>query len=483
MLKLDFDVLPSRAENAILKTSFRNLVAIASLAAAYMVFGKLGLRLAFVHPSSTAVWPPAGIVLAAFLLFGFRIWPGAFLGAFLVNLTTAGTVWTSLGIATGNTLEGLLGAYLVLRFANGSKCFESAQNTFKFAIYAGLLSTMVAATIGFGSLWLGGYASLSELRPIWLTWWLGDGVGDVVIAPLLILWFMDHRVRWRWAQLAEMLALIASLTLVSEIVFDQVSFAAARNYPLEYLCIPFLIWAAFRFTQREAASVTVLLSAAAIWGTLQGFGPFAIGTKNESLLLLQSFMGIVAVMTIALAALSAERRSIEERALNLSVTDPLTGLANYRRLTDTLDLEIKRSQRSGRPFAILLFDLDQLKQINDTHGHLAGSRALCRLADILRVYCRSIDMAARYGGDEFAVVIPEARKEDARQVAARICDRIAEDSERPTLSVSVGLSFYPDDGDTMDALFAAADRALYQMKRQPWRESARRSSQDNDANR
>ena len=458
-------------------------MAIAALAAAYVVSGKLGLRLAFVHPSSTAVWPPTGIVLAAFLLFGLRIWPGAFLGAFLVNLTTAGTVWTSLGIATGNTLEGLVGACLVLRFANGKKCFESAQNTFKFAIYAGLLSTMVAATVGFGSLWMGGFARLSEFRPIWLTWWLGDGVGDVVVAPFLILWFLHPRIRWGWAQLVEIFALIACLTFVSEIVFDQFSFAAARNYPLEYLCIPFLIWAAFRFTQREAATVTLLLSAAAIWGTLQGFGPFAVGTKNESLMLLQSFMGIVAVMTIALAALSSERKAIEQRALNLAVTDPLTGLANYRKLADTLDLEIKRSQRSGRPFAILLFDLNHLKQINDTHGHLVGSRALCRLADTLRIDCRSIDMAARYGGDEFAVVIPEARKEDARQVAVRICNRIAEDSESPALSASVGLSVYPEDGETMDALLAAADRALYQMKRQSWQESAQRQPQDTDTNR
>ena len=466
-----------------MKTPSKNLVAIATLATVYVVSGKLGLRLAFVHPSSTAVWPPTGIVLAAFLLFGYRIWPGAFIGAFLVNLTTAGTVWTSLGIATGNTLEGLLGAYLVVRFADGEKCFENAQNTFKFAIYAGLLSTMVAATVGFGSLWLGGYASLSEFKPIWLTWWLGDGVGDVVIAPFLILWFLNARIRWGWVQLAEIVALIASLTFVSEIVFDQISFAGVRNYPLEYLCIPFLIWAAFRFTQREAATVTALLSAAAIWGTLQGFGPFAIGTKNESLLLLQSFMGIVAVMTVALAALSAERKSTEERALNLAVTDPLTGLANYRRLTDVLDLEIKRSLRSGRPFAILLFDLDHLKQINDSHGHLAGSRALCRLADILRIYCRSIDTAARYGGDEFAVVIPEVRNEEARRIAVRICNRIAEDPERPSLSVSVGLSVYPEDGETMDMLFAVADHALYEMKRQPWHESAHRRSQDIDVDR
>src|SRR5580704_5452097 len=113
-----------------MKSSNKNLIATFALAAIYFVSGKLGLRVAFVHPSSTAVWPPAGIVLAAFLILGYRIWPGVFLGAFLVNMTTVGTIWTSLGIATGNTLEGLIGAYLVIRFANGKKCFENTPDIF-----------------------------------------------------------------------------------------------------------------------------------------------------------------------------------------------------------------------------------------------------------------------------------------------------------------------------------------------------------------
>jgi diguanylate cyclase (GGDEF)-like protein len=448
-----------------MNTSQKNAVSVFALAAIYFVSGKLGLGLAFVHPSSTAVWPPAGIVLAAFLILGYRIWPGVFLGAFLVNVTTVGTIWTSLGIATGNTLEGLIGAYLVTRFANGKKCFENTPDIFKFAILAGLIGTTVAATIGVTSLSLGGFANWADFKPIWLTWWLGDGVGNVVLAPVLILWVAESRIGWSWAEFAELGALLSGLALTAELVFDKVSFAGVRNFPLEYLCIPFLVWAAFRFTQREAATAVLLLSAIAIWGTLQGFGPFAIGTRNESLLLLQSFMGIVAVMTIALASMTAERRRTEEQARNLAVTDPLTGLANYRRLVDVLDLEIKRSARSSRSFAILLLDMDELKKINDSHGHLVGSRALCRLADILRVYCRSMDTAARYGGDEFALVIPEAGKGEADQVAIRICDRVAKNSESPSMSVSVGAAVYPDDGETIEALLSAADRALYEMKR------------------
>ncbi len=453
-------------ENTKVRDTRANLLANAALTAVYFFAGKLGLSMAFVHPSSTAVWPPTGIVLAAFLLFGTRLWPGAFLGAFLVNLTTAGTILTSLGVAGGNTLEGLIGAYLVTRFANGRNAFERGPDTFRFALLAGTVGTAVAATIGVTSLSLGGFAPWRDYHDIWLTWWLGDGVGAMMVAPLLILWFSNFRFRWRWARIGEMFALVAGTLVVSETVFCGLFFRAPRNYPLEYLCVPFLIWAALRFGQREAATITVLLSGVAIWGTLRGVGPFAVGTKNESLLLLQSFMGIVAVMTLALAALAAERQRADEQILNLAVTDPLTGLANYRKLVDVLDLEIRRFGRTGRSFAVLLLDLDGLKVINDEHGHLVGSRALCRMADVLRVHCRDIDTAARYGGDEFALVIPEAGPEEAQTVVRRIRERVARDAEEPGISVSVGAAVYPLDGDNRDALLNAADRALYEMKRE-----------------
>lgn len=158
------------------------------------------------------------------------------------------------------------------------------------------------------------------------------------------------------------------------------------------------------------------------------------------------------------------QRAAEEFLRHQAATDALTGLANYRRFSEALESEIKRSNRTGRPFAVLMFDLDGMKQINDRHGHLAGNRALSRLADIFRVSCRSIDTAARYGGDEFAIILPETLATDAALVGKRICERLSNDGEEPLLSLSMGIAVYPEDGAAIDTLFQAADRALYQMK-------------------
>jgi diguanylate cyclase (GGDEF)-like protein len=162
-----------------------------------------------------------------------------------------------------------------------------------------------------------------------------------------------------------------------------------------------------------------------------------------------------------------ENARLFDQVRQLAVTDPLTGLSNYRTLINVMESEIQRSRRTARPFAVLLLDLDGLKTINDLHGHLAGSRAICRLANVLRIHSRAMDTAARYGGDEFAVVLPEAGEEAAASVSRRICERLARDGEFPNISVSVGAAVFPRDGETIDALFSAADRALYGMKRRP----------------
>jgi diguanylate cyclase (GGDEF)-like protein/PAS domain S-box-containing protein len=160
-----------------------------------------------------------------------------------------------------------------------------------------------------------------------------------------------------------------------------------------------------------------------------------------------------------------ERKRLEAQSHLLAVTDALTGLGNYRRLVDVLEAEIERSGRTGRPFAILLLDLDGLKKINDRYGHLVGSQALCRVANVLRVFGRSIDTAARYGGDEFAVILPEiVTPNAARVVASRICGRLGEDGLQPPLSASVGVAVCPQDGETVEALLREADRELYAMK-------------------
>ena len=434
------------------------------LTGVYFVAGKLGLRLAFVNASATAVWAPAGIALASFLTLGYRVWPAILAGAFLVNATTAGSVLTSVCIAAGNTLEGLAGAYLVNRFARGRHAFDHAQDIFKFTGLAAVASTTVSATCGVTTLALAGFVSWASYGPVWLTWWLGDAAGDLVVAPFVVLWSARQRVRWSAHRILEAVFLLLSLAFVAEIVFGGLFPSEVKNYPLEFLCIPFLVWAAFRFGQREVATAVVLLSGIAIWGTLRGLGPFARGTQNEALLLLQAFMAVTAVMTLALAAVVSERRAAEEKLRRLAVSDALTGLGNYRQLMAMLAFEIRRSQRTGRPFTVVFLDVDDLKGINDRHGHLVGNRALRRVADALRASCRSIDTAARFGGDEFALVLPETEDAAARQVAERIAEHIATDAEEPAVSVSRGAALYPRDGDTPEVLLGAADRALYESK-------------------
>ncbi|HKC99602.1 MAG TPA: MASE1 domain-containing protein [Methylomirabilota bacterium] len=287
-------------------------LSLAGLFGLYVLAGKLGLSLASVHASASPVWPPTGVALAAFLTLGYRVWPAVFAGAFVVNITTAGSLPTSLAISLGNTLEGGLGAYLVMRYANGAHAFDHAQDVFKFAALAGLAASLVSATIGVGSLALGGYASWADIDSIWLTWWLGDATGALIFAPLLVLLVRDWGAGPAHGRLLEAAALWLTTTLVGLAVFGEgLAHLGFMTLPLTFLCTPPLVWAAVRFRQREAAMLVAVLSGIAVWETLHGFGPLANVPTNESLLLLQVFMATVSVMAISAGAVVEERRRIE----------------------------------------------------------------------------------------------------------------------------------------------------------------------------
>ena len=331
--------LPDHDDIGVDRPFLARIAVIAGLAAVYFAAGKLGLSLAFVHVSATAVWPPTGIALAAFLFLGWRVWPGVFVGAFLVNLTTAGSALSSVGIALGNTLEGLLAAQLVARYANGRHAFERPQDVFVFALLAAIVSPVVSATIGVTSLCVTGYAQWSDFGPIWLTWWLGDAGGALIVAPLLIVWANDPRpARLDRARTIELAALGLALALTALGVFGGLSPLAGRSNPTTFLVFPALVWAAFRFGSHIATVALVILSGTSIWSTLHGSGPFASLPTNEGLLLLGAFMGVASVMTLALAAAEGELRRAE--AQKIAERDEFIAIAAHELRTPITSLRL-----------------------------------------------------------------------------------------------------------------------------------------------
>ncbi len=292
--------------------------AILALAVVYFGAAKFGLSLAFVNASASPVWPPTGIALAVLLRWGQRLWPGIFLGAFLANLFTPGTpettmamvVGKTLGIATGNTLEALVGAWLVNQFANGRHAFEQARDIFKFVLLAAIVSTALSATFGVTSLALWQFADWADYFRIWATWWLGDAIGALIVTPLIVIWGTDEFARWNRQRLLEAGGIFVAVLLVSLIVFGGEAKDPLSRY-VRFLLYPTALWAAYRFGQRGAINVIFVISCVAIWGTRHGFGPFAEPDPNDSLLLLQTYLGAFTVTNLTLGALVSERRRAE----------------------------------------------------------------------------------------------------------------------------------------------------------------------------
>ncbi|HZR77835.1 MAG TPA: MASE1 domain-containing protein [Chthoniobacterales bacterium] len=288
------------------------LPAIGALTLIYLVAGKLSLHFAFVHKSASPVWMPTGLALAALLLLGYRVWPAIFAGAFLVNFWTTPNLLVSLGIASGNTLEALCGAWLIYRFANGAKVFDRTHDVFKFAAIE-LAAAAMSASIGVSSLCFGRLAEWSACATIWKTWWLGDFTAALIVTPLLVLWLSGRETRkWTKRELLEVGSLFALLIALSLFVFSGWFPTLAKNYPVSFLGGPIVIWVAFRFTPREAVTGMFLLTGLAIWGTLHGNGPFVMPDENHALIILDARILVTAITVMALSASVAERDRIRD---------------------------------------------------------------------------------------------------------------------------------------------------------------------------
>lgn len=289
----------------------RDAAAIALLAAGYVVAGKLGLVITAVGGFATPVWAPSGLSLAALVLFGQRLWPGVALGALLVNLWAGASAGVALGISAGNTLEAVLGAYALGRVPGFDPGLGRLKDVLAFVVLAALLSTAVSATVGVSTLFLGGVLPRAELLATWRVWWVGDAVGDIVVAPLLMAApglrdvLRDRRRLWEGVGI-----------VLLGVILGRLVFRLEPSTPLHLLVrpasfFPLLVWAALRFGPGGGAAATFLVSSLAIWGTAFGTGPFVYPTLAERLTLLQGFMANLAATTLVLAAVTTERRRAE----------------------------------------------------------------------------------------------------------------------------------------------------------------------------
>jgi diguanylate cyclase (GGDEF)-like protein len=427
------------------------------------VTGKLGLLLSYGHPAVTLIWPPSGIALGAFLILGYRIWPAVFGAAALLYASTLGPAPVVLGLAGGNTLEGLLAAYLVNRYAGGRHALQNPRHCLRFAGVILLASATFSASFNTLVIVSTGFAPWTEYGTLWMALSLGSLVGMLLITPQIMLFTQFSGVRLAPKLAAEAVVGGAGVVAVGLLVFYRVP-VEIRGLPSELLCMPLLLLVGFRLGRRAAAAALLVLAALAVYGTLNGYGPFVRSTPFASLTIVQLFVAMNAVITLSLAALASEYAIADAQLRELVVTDPLTGLPNYRRLLEVIGAEIARADRNKRDLAVVFFDMDGLKDINDEYGHLVGSRAVCRFAETLKAACRTTDTAARYGGDEFVALLAETDHAGARLVVQRIAERLEEDTDKPPLSVSAGIAVYPHDGRTPTTLLSAADRALYIVK-------------------
>ena len=286
------------------------------LAIVYFAGAELGLSLATLHANVTPVWPPAGIAIASLLIFGSRLLPGIFLGALAANLTTNIPTASAFGIAIGNTGQAVVAYWLLTHVIRWRNTLDSVRDVLRFVVCAAVLAPLVSATIGSLSLCLGGAAQWDRFTPLWLTWLTGDGFGALIVGALLLSWSKAGNISAR--DLPELASLFVLLSIIVLMVFAGWFPGPVKIYPLAYLCLPCLLWAALRFDQRIVTTAIVVMAALAVWGASKGYGPFVQRNANVTLLLLISFVGTTTLMTLVVGAVMSERRKAQVEKDKLS---------------------------------------------------------------------------------------------------------------------------------------------------------------------
>jgi PAS domain S-box-containing protein len=295
------------------RPGFTTLTRVVILVALYFLGGLLGKQGSFLSGSIALVWPPSGIALAAILLFGYRFWPGVALGAVLFSFMNGLPLgFFTFGTALGNTMGAIVCTFLLRKSFSFDNAMERTRDVAGFIGLACFLGTSVNAAFNVVSLAYAGTVSWSALFPTILEWWVPNALAGLVVAPFLITWATPAALRWYPRLVVEAAVCGTGLAAGTLISFHSWFVYGIQNYPLAYLPYPFLVWGALRFGQRGATTGTLLVSALAIHSLLSGRGPFLAASEPDSLMLIGSYIGVLAITNMLLAAAAAERRQAEQ---------------------------------------------------------------------------------------------------------------------------------------------------------------------------
>jgi diguanylate cyclase (GGDEF)-like protein len=459
----------------------RPAAALACVALAVYLTALFGLRFALPGTNASPVWLAAGVELAAVLLVGRRALPAIFAGAVLAQLTVGTPLMLSFVQGIPDVVDPLIAASAITYFARGRTELLHIRDTVVLLIFGAGAAASVTATMGITVVTLANHLPWSGYGISWITWWLGDVSGIILVAPLVVAVVGAPRSRIVPYRVAESLFLIAVLVLSSAVAFAGLLDPHFAK-PAEYLTFTQLVWIAFRFGPRLTLVAANLVALVAIVAAYKARGPFIHSELHGTLLYLQASMSALGVAVLVLAALvndrqqaqravEAARDELEEKVRErtrqldeLARHDPLTKLANVRSFMEELERAVRQAAR-GHGSALLFADLDRFKACNDTFGHAFGDAVLAQVAAALQSEARKNDVIGRLGGDEFAVLLDGVDPNEAMVVSERMRQGVAKLGQKlgADIALSGGIAVIDGAADARGVL-TAADHAMYEAK-------------------
>jgi diguanylate cyclase (GGDEF)-like protein len=431
------------------------------VALGYFLFGLLGIPFISQADLLPLLWPQAGFALAATLLIGFEALPGVFVGGFTLAITSGVSIELSAIVALGNTLAAFFPAYFLLTRNNFSHTLENIGSILKLILMGVIIGPMISATISLLGMHLTGLPVDEGFSILWGGRWLRDALGILVFAPFLIVWLGNAVPKFDRRNLIEGTAILASgIGLECIIFFSNLKPETASS--ITFFIIPIILWASLRLYIHGLVVVNLLLSSFFLYGAARGMGSLF----GEGTFLYPTFLIILATMwatSLILSASIAKYNKIQKSLSDLSNHDTLTGLFN-RLFFET---ELKRLDNSRQfPISIIMSDLDNLKQINDTFGHRSGDQLLKNLANLFSDVFRHEDIICRIGGDEFVVLLPNTGEPETKIIVERLKKRIEKyDQDHPDLPIKISMGISTaSQGESLLGHLRIADNLMYEEK-------------------